>query len=274
MQKRFIGYQEDLTQENFLFMVKANSIPGVKYGMQATLNLETLVLTIKPGYMILPDGMIIGETSPVSIQFLEPGSGDYWATLVASRLIEPGMLNDEVRYEIVQNRVASDALSNITNLVRMPLAWIQKIGNNLFLTDLGRRSSDFLHVLTPPFPEIYASNVSVNYTNGVMFRTFRNSDGALYLRIPRDLDSYIYSIQITAKGDSSTVLDVEALKTHQPGTLETIKSSMAFSAAEYTTQSLLYPFQAYTFEDVLKLNVSGVPSVNISEISIIRVGLF
>jgi hypothetical protein len=274
MQKRFVGYQDDLTQENLLFMVKANSEPGVKYGLTTFLNTSDMTLTIAPGYMILPDGMVIGETEPVKIQLVEPGTGDYWATLIATRLIEPGMMNDEVRYEVVQNKVAADALTNITNLVRMPLAWIQKVGSLFTVMDLGQRSLDAPEILVPPFPQIYTPIVDLSYTDGILFRNFKNTDSAFYLKIPENKDRYISSIRITARGDAEAVLSVEALKTFENGNSTTIKTNMSFSATSYTTQTLVYPFRAYSFSDILKLQVSGVSAVNISEIAIDRTRLF
>jgi hypothetical protein len=139
---------------------------------------------------------------------------------------------------------------------------------------LGQRSLDAPEILVPPFPQIYTPIVDLSYTDGILFRNFKNTDSAFYLKIPENKDRYISSIRITARGDAPAVLSVEALKTFENGNSTTIKTNMSFSATSYTTQTLVYPFRAYSFSDILKLQVSGVPAVNISEIAIDRTRLF
>lgn len=274
MQKRFVGYIDDLTQENLLFMVKANSIPGVKSGFQTYLDPETLLLTIQPGFMILPDGMVVGETTSVEVQLIEPGAGDYWATLIATRLIEPGMLNDEVRYEILQHKLAQDTLSGVSNAVRMPLTWIQKVGNTYLLTDLGNREKEKIDVYSSPFPDIYTLNVDINVDGDFLNRSFRDTDGIFYLRIPEEKNTFISSVKVLAKGGVGSILKVEALKTFENGQGTTLKSNLTFSSTNYQTQSLDYPFRSYASNDILKMQVIGVPAINITTISIVRSRLF
>jgi hypothetical protein len=268
MQKRFIGYADDVTQENCLFMVKANSLPGIKYGLQTDLNPDTLILTMQPGYMILPDGMIIGETEALPIQLVEPGNGDYWATLIASRLIAPGMLNNTVTYSIIPNRLAADVLSNVPNYIRMPLTWIQKYQGNFYLTDLGNRYTKFQiqKILTPPFPEIYTPAPQMYFVNNILSRGFNELDDTFYLRIPREFDTYISNILITAFGDVNVNLNA---------TITSINSSAVLNfTAESSTLMVEYPVASYILEDVLQFNVPGNNNLYISEISIIRTRLF
>lgn len=265
MQQRFIGYLDDLTQSNLLFMVKASSQPGVKSGYEASIDPNTLKLTIKPGYLILPDGMVVGETTPTTIQMVEPGLGDYWVTLIASRLIEPGMMNNEVRYEIVPNKVASDALSSISNRVRMPIAWIQKIEKEFRIINLGHRVSyESSKSLVPPFSEIYTEYPRIGYSD-YLYRSFYDTDKTFYLKIPKEKDSYISSIHFTAKGNGASSLEVET----QSG----LKTEIQYGSS-LATQILTYPAYKYEFEDTLKMKILSTNALNISEITINRTRLF
>lgn len=98
-QLRFVGLTEDLTQEIHLLMLQAVTQPKIVSGMNVSIQTvgNDLYLIISPGVFIMPDGMVVEETSQVTIPLIPPTANqDYDVTLIAYRSTDPGLTNDEV----------------------------------------------------------------------------------------------------------------------------------------------------------------------------------
>lgn len=171
-QLRFVGLTEDLTQEIHLLMLGATTQPKIVSGMNATVQriANTLYLVISPGTFIMPDGMIVKETSQISIPLIPPTTNQsYDVTVIAYRSTDPGIMNDEVFYEIISGEQYSATIGNIistTNKVFMPISWINYDYDTQTYTstNLGDRASDNSVVLKAPF-ESFIGNSAIATVN-------------------------------------------------------------------------------------------------------------
>jgi hypothetical protein len=272
MQLRFIGYLDDLTQAGLLWMVKALAAPGVRHGLQASVDTSLLQITLQPGFCVLPDGFIVGETEAVQIPIFEPGFGDYSLTLIAKRIVEPGMINDVVTYEVLEGIHGADSLATITNLVRMPLAWIYKVGDAFNVINLGDRKLG--EVFYAPFNQIYSTVptvVGLDAASKLQYRTFSNGDSTLYLTIPDG--EAISSVEFTGKCTDNQVLTIRSLNAKVDATTY-LTTNLNFRSDVYVTRSFSYPFRTYLFGDILELNFSSNVPLLLSQIRINRLKVF
>ena len=161
-QLRFIGLTEDLTQEIHLLMLQATTQSRIVSGMNVTIQTigNDLYLVISPGVFIMPDGMIVEETAQVSIPLVPPSTNqDYDVTLVAYRSTDPGIMNDEVFYQVVTDKRYSSTIGEVlstNNRVFMPICWISYTYSTetFSVTGLGSRKTDNSIVFKAPFENL------------------------------------------------------------------------------------------------------------------------
>ena len=182
-QLRFVGLTEDLTQEIHLLMLQAVTQPKIVSGMNVSIQTvgNDLYLLISPGVFIMPDGMVVEETTQVSIPLIAPTANqDYDVTVIAYRSTDPGIMNDEVFYQILTGKQYSATIGNIistTNKVSMPISWINyiHISQTYTVTNLGDRSSDNYLVFKSPFENLVTDSTIV--VNNVDTKTIPVSPG-------------------------------------------------------------------------------------------------
>lgn len=168
-QLRFVGLTEDLTQEIHLLMLQAVTQPKIVSGMNVSIQTvgNNLYLIISPGVFIMPDGMVVEETSQVTIPLIPPTANqDYDVTLIAYRSTDPGLTNDEVFYQILTGKNYSTTIRNListTNKVFMPISWINynSISQLYTVTDLGSRTSDNYLTFKSPFENLVTDAATV-----------------------------------------------------------------------------------------------------------------
>jgi hypothetical protein len=258
-------------------MVKCLVPPGVKKGLQVTVDAELLQVTMAPGYCVLSDGFVVGETEPVVIPIFEPGFGDYSLTLIAKRIVEPGMVNDVVTYEIIEGVHGADTLATIPNLVRLPLAWIYKKGSSFEVINLG--DMEIVESFRVPFPELYSNsdlNIGIERVNGVavgpQYRSFSNVDNTLYLTIPPG--EAISSIEFIGKSSSSQNMYITSLNAMSSVGIPLGTTLNFGDSATYTSKKFEYPFKTYLFEDILEISFSSSVPFLLSQIRVHRSKIF
>lgn len=173
-QLRFIGLTEDLTQQVHLLMLQALTQAKIVAGMNVSIqsNSGSLYLSISPGKFILPDGMVVEETARLAIPLVPPTTNkDYEVTLIAYRSTNPGIMNDEVFYQVINGTHYSSTIGNVistTNKVFMPISWISYSASedSFTITDLGNRISDNSITLKAPFEDVVSDSSVV--TNNVL----------------------------------------------------------------------------------------------------------
>ena len=171
-QLRFVGLTEDLTQEIHLLMLQAVTQPKIVSGMSTSVQQvgTTLYLVIQPGIFIMPDGMVVEETIAVNLPLIPPTANqNYDVTLVAYRSTNPGIMNDEVFYQIVTGKKYSATLNSVistTNIIYMPISWINYdySAQTFTTTDLGDRKVNNSVVLKAPFDSL-VTDTSVVMSN-------------------------------------------------------------------------------------------------------------
>lgn len=161
-QNRFIGVNQDLTQEIFLLMTSTLSKPGVKKGMDASIESAGFAgsfnIRIKAGLFVLPDGMIVQEDADTVFPF-EVGDTTK-ATLYAYRSIDTsGYQSDVVRYDITTDFVTQLTIDKTSDRVYIPLAWIEKINNlgtidDYRIINLGEKTDSIQKSYRVPFTNL------------------------------------------------------------------------------------------------------------------------
>ena len=241
-QLRFIGLTEDLTQEVHLLMLQALTQPKIVAGMNVSIqsNSGSLYLSISPGKFILPDGMVVEETARLSIPLVPPTtSQDYEVTLIAYRSTNPGIMNDEVFYQIINGTHYSSTIGNViatTNKVFMPLTWIgYSVSEDSFsITDLGDRASDNATLLKAPFENITSDSSAV--TNNVLTEKIKSADS--------------YIIETPDASSFSEDLGVYNLTNSSPMQ----RTASAPDTGEYAVDSGTYTFSSSDDTDMVRIS--------------------
>jgi hypothetical protein len=170
-QNRFIGVNQDLTQEIFLLMTSTLSKSGVKKGLDTSIESAGFAgsfnIRIKAGLYVLPDGMIVQEDADTVFPF-EVGSTTK-ATLYAYRSIDTsGYQSDVVRYDITPDFVTQQTIDKTSDRVYLPLAWIEKIDSlgtidDYRIINLGEKTDSVQKSYRVPFSNLLSTESSLEW---------------------------------------------------------------------------------------------------------------
>jgi hypothetical protein len=279
-QLRFIGFSSDITQEVLLMMSRSLSRPGILSGLNLTIEdtlQSSLNLVLAPGTFILPDGMIVQESTEVRIPLIRPDqASSSEMTVIAYRISETGYRNDEVRYKIVQGKQYQATLTQVSNIVQMPIAWIKKrsggnAANYFDVIDLGYRSSILQERFSAPIVNLVSAVSPQNQVvlfemdqltvNGVVVnRLLQNlqPNVTYWLRIPERPNHVISDFVISGKSGSFNLKSLSVASTYA----DAMNLSLAFDSAAGDPLIVTYPVRARIASDILQLTPSALTQIS------------
>lgn len=243
-QLRFVGLTEDLTQEIHLLMLQALTQSKIVSGMNTSIQTiaNNLYLVISPGIFVMPDGMVVKETTQVSIPLIPPTANQsYDVTLLAYRSTDPGIMNDEIFYQIISGKQYSATIGSIlstTNKVFMPISWINynSISELYTVTNLGDRSSNNSLVFKSPFENLVTDSTTV----------MSNVDSK---SIPASPGPYT----ITVYGAPAFTDDLGVYNVTNGSAVVRVSSTATPTTGQYKVESGVYTFSSVDTGDALEI---------------------
>lgn len=277
-QIRYVGINDDVTQEMLLMVSRASAISRVISGMNATIQDTgtpgSLNINVAAGNLVMPDGMIIQETTDISVPLTidtTMGPVAYQGTLVAEKGLGQGALEDVVIYNVILGLHFSDTLPQIPGRIRMPMALIVKNTGGItaanFLTkDLGSRSKAFFtDEFVPPLP-IIDSTTGMNanvilQTPNLVHSLIPGTNQTYFLPVNSDADSFISNISFQGTCPSGNCALVITSLSYGSTYSNLVNVALSFGSTVAPVQSFYYPYGSKVFSDVLQIQVVNLNNI-------------